>query len=124
MNTSDALTDFVDQLNVFPTLTNFNASSTSEALKWTGLVQDTEYQIVSTRTVNTQHGQLNILSFQKADGSCCSVWYADERVAAKPYGDGEFAVICTTNRVENEQDWKSVQFISTAAVLIVCKLFM
>ena len=57
MNTSDALTDF-DQLNalVFPTLEDFNASSTGEALKWTVLVQDTVYQIVSTRTVDTQHG--------------------------------------------------------------------
>ena len=46
MNT-DALTDFVDQLNApastFPTMADFNASSTSEAL-------------------------------QKADGSCCSAW--------------------------------------------------
>ena len=74
MNTSDALTDFVDQLNVFPTLEDFNASSTSEALKWTDLVQDTVYQIVSTRTVNTQHGQAIILSLQKVDGSCCSAW--------------------------------------------------
>ena len=52
------------------------------------------------------------------------MWYVDERVAAKPYDDGELAVICTTNSVENQQDWKSVQFISTAAVLIICKLFM
>ena len=57
MNTSDALPDFVDQLNVFPTLEVFNASSTSEALKWTDLVQDTVYQIVPTRAVNTQHGK-------------------------------------------------------------------
>ena len=78
MNTSDALTGFVDQLNApassfstlasaslaFPTLADFNASSTSEALKWTGLVQDAVYQIVSTHTVNTQ----------KADGFCCSAW--------------------------------------------------
>ena len=48
MNTSDALTHFVDQLNapVFPTLEDFNARSMSEALKWTDLVQDTVYQIV------------------------------------------------------------------------------
>ena len=32
------------------------------------------YQIVSTRTVNTQHGQSVILSLQKSDGSSCSVW--------------------------------------------------
>ena len=70
----DTLTDFVDQLNVFPTLKDFNASSTSEALKWTDLVQDTVYQIVSTRIVNAQHGQSIILSLQKADGFCCSVW--------------------------------------------------
>ena len=47
-----------------------------------------------------------------------------ERVAAKPYGDGDLTGICTTNRVENEQDWKSLQFLSTATVLINCKLFM
>ena len=52
------------------------------------------------------------------------MWYADVRVAAKPNGDGELAVICTTNMVENEQDWKSVQFISTAAVVNNCKLFI
>ena len=35
MNTSDALTNFVDQLHapIFPTLEDFNASSTTEALK-------------------------------------------------------------------------------------------
>ena len=61
-----ALTDFVDQLNVFPTLTDFNASSTSEALKRTDLV--------STRTVNTQHVQSIIMSLQKADEFCCRAW--------------------------------------------------
>ena len=40
---NDILTDFVDQLNVFPTLKDFNASSTSEALKWKDLVQGTMY---------------------------------------------------------------------------------
>ena len=78
MDTSDALTDSVDQLNApasaFPTLADSNASSTSEVLKWTYLVQDTVYQVVSTRTVNTQHGQSIILSPQKSDGSCCSAW--------------------------------------------------
>ena len=55
----DALTGFVDQLNApvssFPSLM-------SEALKWTDLVQDTVYQIVSTRTVTTQHGQCGMLT--------------------------------------------------------------
>ena len=88
MNSSDALTGFGDQLNApastfstlapassaFPTLADFNASSSSKALKWTDLVQDAIYQIMSTRTVNTQHGQSIILSLQKADGSCCSAW--------------------------------------------------
>ena len=58
-------TGFVDQLNSpassfsalastsFPSLADFNASSSGEALRWTDLV----YQIVSTRTVTTQHGQ-------------------------------------------------------------------
>ena len=74
MNTSGA--NFVDQLNspVFSTLEDFNASSASEALKCAHLVQDTVYQIGSTRTVNTQHGPSIILSLQKPAGSCCSVW--------------------------------------------------
>ena len=107
-----ALTDFVDQLNTpgassfsvlasssFPSLADFNASAMSEALKWTDLEQNTVYQIVSTCTVNTQHGQSVVLSLQKADGSCFffGMWYVDERVAAKPYGDGELAVICVHN---------------------------
>ena len=64
MNTSGALTNFIDQLNapVIPTLEDFNASPTIETLKWTELVQDTVYQIVSTRTVNKQHGPLIIVS--------------------------------------------------------------
>ena len=83
MNSLDALTGFVDQLNspassfstlapaspAFLTLADFNASSASEALKWTDLVQDAVYQIVSTRTVNTKHGQSIILSLQQPDGS-------------------------------------------------------
>ena len=48
------------------------------------------------------------------------MWYVNDRVAAKPYGDGDREVICTTNRVENEQDWENVQFVSTAVVLITC----
>ena len=83
---SMALTDFVDHLNApgasfsaltsssFPSLTDFSASATNEALTWTDLEQNAVYQIVSTRTVNTQHGQSFILSLQKADGSSCSVW--------------------------------------------------
>ena len=47
------------------------------------------------------------------------MWYANERFAAEPYDDGELTVICAVNWTENEQDWKSVQFISTAAVLSV-----
>ena len=54
---NETLTDFVDQLNVLPTVKDFIASSTNEALKWTDLVQDTMYQIVSMHTVNVQHGQ-------------------------------------------------------------------
>ena len=65
MNSSDALTGFVGHLNApassfstlasassaFPSLADFNARSASEALKWTDLVQDAVYQIVSTRTL-------------------------------------------------------------------------
>ena len=52
------------------------------------------------------------------------MWNIDEKVATKPYYDGELAIICTINRAENEQDWKSGQLVSTAAVLIISKLFI
>ena len=81
---SMALINFVDQLNApsfdgltsssFPSLTDFSSAATADALKWTDLEQNVVYQIVSTRTVNTQHGQSVILSPQKAGGSSCSVW--------------------------------------------------
>ena len=61
---------FVDQIGAFPSLSDFNVT----ALKWTDLDQNVVYQITSTRTVNTQHGQSVILSLQKADGSSCSAW--------------------------------------------------
>ena len=51
----------------FPSLADFSAG-TADALKWTDLEQNVVYQIVSSRTVNTQHGQSVILS----DGSSCS----------------------------------------------------
>ena len=60
---------FVDQIGAFPS-SDFNVT----ALKWTDLDQDVVYQITSTRTVNTHHGQSVILSLQKADGSSCSAW--------------------------------------------------
>ena len=73
-----ALTDFVDQFSTpgasFSALTDFSAAATADALKWTDLEQNVVYQIVSTCTVNTQHGQSVILSLQKADGSSCTVW--------------------------------------------------
>ena len=47
---------------------------TSEALKLTDLEQNTVYQIVSTRTVNTHSGRSVVLFLQNADGSWCSVW--------------------------------------------------
>ena len=130
---SMALTDFVDHLSApgtsfaaltsssFPSLTAFNSNTTTEAQKWTDLEQ---CQIVSTHTVNTQHGQSVILSLQKADGSSCSAWacgmLASESVAAEPYEDGDGVA----NWSENEKAWKRVQFIPAAAMLIVCKLFM
>ena len=65
-----SLTNF----DAFPSLTDFSAAATADALKWTDLEQHVVYQIVNTGTVNTRHGQSIILSFQKADGSSCSAW--------------------------------------------------
>ena len=78
-----ALTDFVDQLSAlgasfsaltsssFPSLTDFNAAATADALKWTDLEQNVAYQIVSTLTVNTQYGQRLVECTIHI--SCCSV---------------------------------------------------
>ena len=80
----DSLTDFVDQMSApsfsaliassFPSLTNFSTAAAADAQKWTDLEQNVVYQIMSTSTVNTQHGQSVILSLQKPDGTSCSVW--------------------------------------------------
>ena len=75
---NDALREFVDQLNApapaFTTLEDFDTGSTSEALKWNDLAQDTIYQIISTQSINTQHGTSLLLSPQTADGFCYSAW--------------------------------------------------
>ena len=62
--TNMSLENFVDQISAFPSLSDFNVT----ALKWIDLDQNVVYQITSTRTVNTQHGQSVILSLQIADG--------------------------------------------------------
>ena len=59
-----SLTNFVDQ-SAFPLLADFN--SRTDAQKWTNLEQNVVYQIVSTGTVYTQHGQSVIMSLKKAD---------------------------------------------------------
>ena len=58
----------------FPSVTDFSAAATADVLKWTDLEQNVVYQILSTRTVNTQHGQSVILSLLKDGGSSFSVW--------------------------------------------------
>ena len=65
-----SLENFVDQISAFPSLSDFNVT----ALQWTDMDQNVVYQITSTRTVKTHHGQSVILSLQKADGSSCSAW--------------------------------------------------
>ena len=49
------------------------------------------------------------------------MWYANDRAAAKPHGNGKLAVVCTGKSAEVEQEMASLQFISTAAVV---NLFM
>ena len=74
----DARREFVDQLNApapaFPTLEDFDAGSTSEALTWKDLAQDTIFQIISAQSINTQHGTTFLLSLQITDGFCYSAW--------------------------------------------------
>ena len=71
-----SLTNFIDQLDApsFPSLADFSPAATAGALKWTDLEQNVVYQIVSTRTVNTQDGQSVIPYLQKADESSLSAW--------------------------------------------------
>ena len=89
---------FVD--SAFPSLSDFNVT----ALKWIDLDQNVVYQITTTRTVNTQHGQSVIRSLQKADGSSCSaLWDAIQRAAAKSNDNGKLMTVCTGYWKENEQ---------------------
>ena len=84
-------------------------------------MQDTVYQIVSTRTVNTQHGPSTILPLQKADRSCCNAWpcgMLTNELLQNPMVMG-LAVICTTNIAENEQDWKDTIHINCCRLMIL-----
>ena len=47
------------------------------------------------------------------------MWYADERVAAKPYDDRELTVICVVNWTENEQDWKCTIHINYYTIFVI-----
>ena len=57
-------------MDSFPTLKDFSV----DALKWTDFVEGMVYQILSTRVVNTQHGQSTVLSLQLEDGTSCKAW--------------------------------------------------
>ena len=70
---SAELTDFSSAMDSFPTLKDFSV----DALKWTDLEEGIVHQIVSTRTVHTQHGQSSVLSLREADMACCSFWACD-----------------------------------------------
>ena len=82
----DMLTEFVDQLAAeaeattasattaaFPTLDDFDKGVTG-ALKWRDLVKDRVYQVLSARSIHTQHGTSFVLSLQTADGICYTAW--------------------------------------------------
>ena len=45
------------------------------------------------------------------------LWHAIDRAVTKDHDNGKLAVICTGNWTENEQEWASLQFISTVAVV-------
>ena len=68
------------------------------------------YHIVSTRTVNTQHGHSIVLFPQKAGGSCCSACAC-----------GMLPKELLQNPMMMVSPRKSVQFVATTSV---CKLFM
>ena len=99
----------------FASLADFNAAATADALKWTDLEQNVVYQILSTRTVNTQHCQSVILSLQKDGGSsfsACACGMLSKELLQNPM----IKVVCSVYWEENEQGWLSLQFVSTASV--------
>ena len=55
---------------MFPTLEDF----TAVAARWKELEENVVYQIMSTKIVNTHHGQSVVLPLQKEDGTCKTVW--------------------------------------------------
>ena len=56
--------------NMFPPLGDF----TTVAAGWKELEENVVHQIVSTKIVHTHHGQSVVLSLQKEDGTCKTVW--------------------------------------------------
>ena len=55
---------------MFPTLEDF----TTVAAGRKELEENVVYQIVNTKVVHTHHGQSVVLSLQKEDGTCKTVW--------------------------------------------------
>ena len=55
---------------MFPALEGF----ATVAEGWKKLEENVVYQIVSTKIVHTHHGQSVVLSLQKEDGTCKTVW--------------------------------------------------
>ena len=113
----------------FPSLADFSAAMPQQRLiKWTDLKQGVVYQIESTRTVNTQHGQSVILSLQKAAGTRCSEWACGmltkellqnpilmltSRLFIRPTGSKMSKIgMMYNSRMERctIQDWNGVQF--------------
>ena len=125
-----ALTNFDDQLDApssFPWLADFSAAVATDALKWTDLEQNVVYQMVSTRTVNTQHGQSAILSLQKADGSSLRVWACGmlltEFLQNPMIMVSSWLFVLSTGQKmsKNGRVYSGLQFVSAAAVV---NLFM
>ena len=46
-----------------------------------------------------------------------SLWHAIARAVAKPHDNGKLTTVCTANWKEKEQEWASLQLVSTAAVV-------
>ena len=45
------------------------------------------------------------------------LWYAIDKAATNPHGNGKLATVCTGYWTEKGQEWSSLQFVSADAVV-------
>ena len=83
------------------------------------------YQIASTRTVNTQHGQSVVLSLQKADRFCCSVWACGIQARNPPLAGGGGGGGLRSHPLQNRASGiLTIELLQNPTMMVTSRLFI